>query len=86
MISDMFILKCSLSAGSLNLIWPSSTGLGALYGPSIPHMLPASVHRTIVNAFKGIINLNPPLSEAVVGIWNPSVFEWLIGSYSSYCK
>ena len=33
------------------------TDLGALYGPLIFHMLPASVHRIFVNTFKGNITL-----------------------------
>lgn len=79
MISDMFILKYNLSADNLNLIWPSSSGLGALHGPSVSHLLLSSVQRTIVNAFKGIVKLTLPPSGAVVGILNPSVVEGLIG-------
>jgi len=32
---------------------------GHCMGPYLPHMLPASVHRTDVNAFKGAVNLKP---------------------------
>ena len=33
--------------------------IGALYGPFILHILPASVHRTVANMFNGSINSNP---------------------------
>jgi hypothetical protein len=50
-----------------------SEGLRKIYGPLILHMLPTSVHRSGIRAFKGTINLklvrpvqymgfNPPLS------------------------
>jgi len=38
---------------------PILQDLGALYGPLIPHTLPVSVHRTIVNACKDIMYLKP---------------------------
>ena len=31
-------------------------GLGARYGPLIPHLLSASVHRTVVNALQDKMN------------------------------
>jgi hypothetical protein len=34
-------------------------GLGALYGPLILHMLPVSVHLTILHVFNGTVNLKP---------------------------
>jgi hypothetical protein len=40
--------------------YPSYVCLGALYEHLILHMLPASVHRTVVNTSEGTTNLNPP--------------------------
>ena len=39
--------------------YPSHACLGALYEHLILHILPASVHRTLVNTSEGITNLNP---------------------------
>jgi hypothetical protein len=36
---------------------PLNSGLDAVYGPVIPYVFPASVHRTVLNAFKGIVNV-----------------------------
>jgi hypothetical protein len=38
---------------------PFNAGLGALHGHLIHDMLPTSVHRMIVNGFKGTKNLRP---------------------------
>ena len=73
------LLKYNWSAHNLKLIWPSSTGLDVVYGPFIPRMLPASVHRTIMNAFEGITDLKPSPSGAVVEVLNRSVMEGLLG-------
>lgn len=34
-------------------------GLSDLYGPLALHVLPASLHCMVTNAFKGIINIKP---------------------------
>jgi hypothetical protein len=47
----------SVSCTDLSALYVS--GLGALYGPFNPHILLASVHYTVVNAFKGTINVKP---------------------------
>lgn len=49
------------TASHLRRTWsePFNVGLKALYKPLIPHMLSASVYRTVVNAFTVINNLNP---------------------------
>jgi len=41
------------------LTYPLIPELDALFGPFILHILPASVHRAVVNAFTGILNVNP---------------------------
>ena len=41
---------------------------GALYGPAIFDMSPASVHRTVVDAFKGYINYKTPPSWTVIDV------------------
>ena len=47
-------------------------GLGELYGLVFLHMLPASVHRTLLNAFKGTVDIYPP------PIYNPNVIVLLL--------
>jgi hypothetical protein len=42
----------------MNLVRDYLADLGTLYGPLILHMLPVSVHRTVVNAYNDI-NLKP---------------------------
>jgi hypothetical protein len=46
---------------------PFTVSLGALYGPITLHSLPASVHRTVVNAL--LANAKTPPSGAVIGIY-----------------
>jgi len=36
-----------------------SAGLGALYGSAVLHTLPASMQSTVMNAYKGTVNLKP---------------------------
>ena len=40
----------------LQLVEPFNVSLGALYGPSFLHKLPASVYHADVNALQAIIN------------------------------
>jgi hypothetical protein len=51
-------VKIRASSASEWVLKPLNIGLGALYGPIILKTIPSSVHRTVVNEFKGIINLN----------------------------
>jgi hypothetical protein len=44
---------------TLLVLQNTNVGVGALYGPVIPHTPPASVHRTFVNAFKCTTLLKP---------------------------
>ena len=48
---------CSVSGGALMSIF--SADLGALYGSAILHTLPASMQSTVMNAYKGTVNINP---------------------------
>ena len=48
-VSDPSRINCRLG---LTPSQPFYADLGALYGPSLLHIAHASVHRTVVNAFK----------------------------------
>jgi hypothetical protein len=50
--------------------------LGALYGPLFLHVLSVSMHHTVVNACKSVVNLKPLLPRTVVGTWTPWPFKF----------
>lgn len=64
-----FAEKCVPKIGrDLDLTLTLQCRPGALYGPVIRYLSPASVHRTVVDAFKGYINYKTPLSWTVIDI------------------
>jgi hypothetical protein len=58
-------MKIRASSASVWVLKPLNIGLSALYGPIILHTIPASVHRTVVNEFKDIINLTPNVTDGL---------------------
>ena len=51
--------SCWMCNGYLNPHEAFNASLGALYGPLVIYMMPASVHRTVMKALKNVWNWSP---------------------------
>lgn len=77
-------LHTSTSMCSSYSHYPFSAGLGTLYRPLIPHMLPALVHHTAISAFKGTIKLkSPPPTRGSSWNLNPQ-YHWTVTVMCKY--